>query len=128
MKPPKDTPPLPPSASPWGEEEPVQQIPYPVMRRALGKSGPVRIAGLELSRASDAVVLRPVNPRHHPLPQFIEVPWRPAVLRQLARVLADWADQADQEDARLRRRLQAVGERQGSPTPPATRQASSPSA
>ena len=114
----KEAPPPPTSTSPWGEDGPMLQIPYPVMRRALGKSGPVRIAGLELSRASDAVIMRPVNPRHRPLPQFIEVPWRPAVLRELARVLADWADQAEQEDAGLRRRLQAVGEQQGSETPP----------
>ena len=60
---------------PLGRGRTLQQIPYPVMRRALGKSGPVRIAGLELGRASDAVIMRPVNPRHRPLPQFIEVPW-----------------------------------------------------
>jgi len=84
------------------------------VRHALGKSGPVRIQGLALTRVGDTVQVRPVNPRGQPLRQFIEVPWRPAVLRQLASVLAEWASQAEQEEARLRRRMQAVSERQGS--------------
>ena len=62
--------------------------------------------------------MRPVNLRHQPLQQFIEVPWRPAVLRQLARVLTEWAAQAEEEEARLRRRMQALSERQEGPALP----------
>jgi hypothetical protein len=114
----KGIPPLRPSAAPWDEEEPGHQIPYPVVRHALGKSGPVRIHGLTLSRVGDTVRVRPVNLRRQPLQQFIEVPWRPAVLRQLAGVLTEWAAQAEEEEARLRRRMQALSERQESPTLP----------
>ena len=111
----KGIPPLIPSAAPWDEEGPEHQIPYPVVRHALGKSGPVRIQGLTLTRAGDTVMVRPINLRHQPLPQFIEVPWQPAVLRQLAGVLAEWAAQAEEEEVRLHRRMQALSERHEGP-------------
>ena len=114
----KGAPPLIPSASPWDEKGPEHQIPYPVVRHALGKSGPVRIQGLALTRVGDTVMVRPVNLRQQPLQQFIEVPWRPAVLGQLARVLTAWAEQAEEEEGRLRRRMQALSERQESPPLP----------
>src|SRR5215470_3966614 len=58
----------------WTEEEPGIRFPYQVVRHALGKSGPVRIQGLELTRAGDVVLVRAVHTRGHTLPQFIEVP------------------------------------------------------
>jgi hypothetical protein len=114
----KGAPLLRPNAAPWDEEEPGYQIPYPVVRHALGKSGPVRIQGLALTRVGDTVVVRPVNQRGHLLQQFIEVPWQPAILGQLARVLAQWAKQAQEEEARLRRRMQALSERHEGPALP----------
>ena len=114
----KGAPPLRLSAAPWNEEGPGHQIPYPVVRHALGKSGPVRIHGLTLTRVGDTVVVRPVNPRGHRLQQFIEVPRQPAVLGQLARVLAEWAQEAEEEEVRLRRRMQALGERHEGPALP----------
>jgi hypothetical protein len=88
------------------------------VRHALGKSGPVRIHGLTLTRVGDTVRVQPVNLRQQPLQQFIEVPWQPAVLGQLARVLAQWAQEAEDEEARLRRRMQALGERHAGPPLP----------
>jgi len=107
-----------PSATSWDEEGPGHEIPYLVVRQALGKSGPVRIRGLALTRVGDTVVVRPVNPRGHRLQQFIEVPRQPAVLGQLARVLAEWAQEAEEEEVRLRRRMQALGERHEGPALP----------
>lgn len=107
-----------PSAAPWDEERPEHQIPYPVVRHTLGKSGPVRIHGLTLTRVGDTMLVRPVNLREQPLQQFIEVPWQPAVLRQLAVVLTEWATQAEEEEARLRRRMQALSERHEGPALP----------
>src|SRR2546427_12881304 len=73
----KGAPPLITSPFPWDEEGPERQIPYPVVRQALGKSGPVRIQGLALTRAGDTVQVRSVNPHGQPLQPFIERPWRP---------------------------------------------------
>jgi hypothetical protein len=90
------------------EEEPGIRIPYHVIRHALGKSGPVKIHGLELTRAGDVVLFRAVNTRERTLPQFIEVPLTAPLLRRVARVLEDFARQAEAETLTLhRRRLQA---------------------
>jgi len=105
--------PPPTHTSLWDEEGSVQQIAYSVVRHATGKSGPVRIQGLALTRTGDTVSVRPVNLRGQLLQQCLEVPWRAAVLRQLARVLTEWADQAEEEEARLQRRLQKSGEGKG---------------
>jgi hypothetical protein len=95
------------ASSPWSwgtEEEPGIRIPYQVVRHALGKSGPVRIQGLELTRAGDVVLIRAVNTRDRTLPQFIEVPLTAPILRRLARVLEDFAKQAEAETLALHQR------------------------
>src|SRR5215471_14426099 len=91
--------------SPWawqGEEAPGIRIPYHVIRHASGKSGPVRIQGLELNRAGDVVLVRAVNTRGQTLPQFIEMPLTPEVLRRIARELEAFAAQAEAETQALR--------------------------
>ncbi len=97
----------PPAISPWSwqaEEETGVHIPYHVIRHALGKSGPVRIQGLELTRAGDVVLLRAVNTRGHALPQFIEVPLNAPVLRRIATELVAFAMQAEAAMRALHRR------------------------
>jgi hypothetical protein len=97
----------PTAVSPWPwqtEEEPGIHIPYDVVRHAMGKSGPVRIQGLELSRAGDVVLLRTVHIRGHTLPQFIEVPLNAQVLRRIATELEVFAMQAEAEVRALHRR------------------------
>ena len=87
-----------PVLSPWtwqAEDAPGIRIPYYVIRHASGKSGPVRIQGLELTRAGDVVLVRAVNSRGQILPQFIEVPLTAEVLRRMARELAAFAAQAE---------------------------------
>lgn len=96
------------SASSFSEEGTAIRILYHVLRHAMGKSGPVRIQGVELTRTGDTVTVRPVNSRGQPVQSFFEVPWRPAVLRQLARVLEDLAAWAEQEEAVLRSRMAAA--------------------
>jgi hypothetical protein len=88
----------------WTEEEPGIRIPYHVVRHALGKSGPVRIQGLELTRAGDVVLIRVVNMRDRTLPQFIEVPMTAQLLRRVASVLEAFATQAEAEALALQRR------------------------
>jgi hypothetical protein len=97
----------PAASSPWSwwtAEEPGIRIPYHVVRHALGKSGPVRIQGLELTRAGDVVLIRAVNTRDHLLPQFIEVPMTAQILRRVASVLEAFATQAEAETLALHRR------------------------
>jgi hypothetical protein len=90
----------------WTEEEPGIRIPYQVIRHALGKSGPVRIQGLELTRAGDVVLLRAVHTRGQTLPQFIEVPLTAQILRRIATELEAFATQAEAEMQALPRRRQ----------------------
>src|ERR1051325_3944493 len=101
-----------PVVSPWSwqaEEEPGIRIPYHVIRHASGRSGPVRIQGLELTRAGDVVLLRAVNTRGQTLPQFIEVPLTAEVLRHMATELEAFATQAEADTKALhRRRRQAA--------------------
>src|SRR5262245_2581977 len=104
-------------SSSWEQEEPGIRIPYQVVRHALSKSGPVRIHGLDLTRAGDVVILRAVNVRDQPLAQFIEVPLHPAVLRRVAAVLEGFAAQAERESAALRRRLAPARRRPTHPHP-----------
>jgi hypothetical protein len=89
----------------WEHEEPGIRVPYQAVRHAQSTSGPVRIHGLELTRAEDVVILRAVNLRDQVLRQFIEVPLHPEVLRQVAAVLQNFAAQAERETAALRWRL-----------------------
>src|SRR5215470_8576216 len=88
----------------WTEEEPGIRIPYQVIRHAPGQSGPVRIQGLELTRAGDVILIRAVHTRGHTLPQFIEVPLTAPILRRVATVLAAFATQAEAEMRTLPRR------------------------
>ena len=101
-----------PVVSPWSwqtEEEPGIRIPYHVLRHASGKSGPIRIQGLELTRAGDVVLVRAVNTRGQPLSQFIEVPLTAEVLRRIATELEAFAMQAEADTRALhRRRRQAA--------------------
>ena len=103
---------VPPVVSPWpwqAEDEPGIRIPYHVIRHASGRSGPVRIQGLELTRAGDVVLLRAVNTRGHTLPQFIEVPLTAEVLRRIATEMEAFAMQAEADTRALhRRRRQAA--------------------
>ena len=92
------------SRSWWTEEEPGIRIPYQVVRHALGKSGPVRIQGLELTRAGDVVLIRAVHTRGQTLPQFIEVPLTAQILRRVAAELEAFAVQAEAEMQALHRR------------------------
>ena len=101
----------------WEHEEPGIRVPYQGVRHAQSTSGPVRIHGLELARAGDVVILRAVNLRDQLLAQFIEVPLTPAVLRQVAAVLQDFATQAERETAALRRRLAQAERRRVRPDP-----------
>src|ERR1043166_7019876 len=96
-----------PIVSPWSwqtEEEPGIRIPYHVIRHASGKSGPVRIQKLELTRAGDAVLARAVNTRGQTVPQFLEVPLTAEVLRRMATALEAFAAQAEAETRALHRR------------------------
>src|SRR5215470_11062035 len=92
----------------WTEEEPGIRFPYQVVRHALGKAGPVRIQGLELTRAGDVILIRAVHTRGHTLPQFIEVPLTPQLLRRVATVLAAFATQAEAEMRALSQRRQSA--------------------
>src|SRR5262245_21353668 len=89
----------------WEQEEPGIRVLYQVVRHALGATGPVRIHGLELSRARDVIILRVVNLRDRPLRQFVEVPFVPEVLRRVAAALEGFAAQAEAETHALRQRL-----------------------
>ena len=96
-----------PVVSPWSwqtEAEPGIRIPYHVIRHASGKSGPVRIQELELTRAGDVVLVCAVNTRGQTLPQFIEVPLTAEVLRRMATELEVFATQAEAEVRTLHRR------------------------
>ena len=101
-----------PIVSPWSwqtEEEPGIRIPYHVLRHASGKSGPVRIQELELTRAGDVVLVRAVNTRGQTLPQCIEVPLTAGVLRRIAMALEAFAAQAEADTQALhQRRRQAA--------------------
>lgn len=101
----------------WEQEEPGIRVPYHAVRHALGNSGPVRIRGLELTRAGDVVILRAVNVRDQLLRQFIELPLTSAVLRQVAAVLEEFAAQAEAETAALRQRLAQAEQRRVRPDP-----------
>src|ERR1044071_7361577 len=93
--------------SPWSrraEDAPGIRIPYHVIRHAAGKSGPVRIQGLELTRVGDVVRVRGVHTRGHTLPQFIEVPLTAQILRRIATELEAFATQAEAETRALHRR------------------------
>src|SRR5262249_30356876 len=94
------------SRSWWTEEEPGIRIPYHVIRHAMGKSGPVRIQGLELTRAGDVLLIRAVHTRGHTLPQFIEVPLSAQILRRVAMELEAFAAQAEADMRALHRRRQ----------------------
>ena len=102
---PRKTAPAAASSRSWrAEEEPGIRIPYQVVRHALGKAGPVRIQGLELTRAGDVVLIRAVHTRGHTLPQFIEVPLTAQILRRVAAELEAFAVQAEAEMQALHRR------------------------
>ena len=94
------------------EEEPGIRIPYHVVRHALGKSGPVRIQGLELTRSGDVVLIRAVHTRGQTLPQFMEVPLTAQILRRVATVLEAFATQAEAEMRALHRRRQPAEQQQ----------------
>src|ERR1043166_4226520 len=113
----------PPVVSPsWqAEEETGIRIPYHVIRHALGKSGPVRIQGLELTRAGDVVLVRAVNTRGQALPQFIEVPLTAEVLRRMARELEAFAAQAEADTQALHRRRRQAARNMHPPGSPAAR-------
>ena len=103
-----------PVVSPWSwqaEEAPEIRILYHVIRPASGRSGPVRIQGLELTRAGDVVLLRAVNTRGQTLPQFIEVPMTPQILRRVATELEAFVTQAEAEMRALPRRRQPAEQR-----------------
>ncbi len=102
-----------PVVSPWSwqtEEEPGIRIPYHVIRHASGKSGPVRIQELELTRAGDVVLVRAVNTRGQTLPQFIEVPLTAEVLRRMATALEAFAAQAEADTQALHQRRQQAAQ------------------
>ncbi len=69
----------------------------------MGKSGPVRIQGVELTRVGNLVRLRAVHTRGHALPQFIEVPLTAQILRRMGTELEAFATRAEAETRALHR-------------------------